>query len=90
VYCRNRDLVETYKILNGFYNINKDLFFDLDDGGHRSHEKKLFKRRFCFDTRIFVSSERVVDNWNSLSAQCVNICTINTFKGDMQRFFLPD
>ena len=21
----------------------------------------------------------VVDNWNSLSAQCVNSCTINTF-----------
>ena len=27
------DLVETLKILNGFYNINKGLFFDLDDGG---------------------------------------------------------
>jgi len=23
---------------------------------------------------------RVVDNWNSLSAQCVNSCTINTCK----------
>jgi len=31
------DLVETFKILNGFYNINKGLFFDLDDGGHRDH-----------------------------------------------------
>jgi len=27
------DLVETFKILNGFYNIDKGLFFDLDDGG---------------------------------------------------------
>jgi len=74
------DLVETFKILNGFYNINKGLFFDLDDGGHRGHEKKLFKRRFRLDTRKFVFSNRVVDNWNSLSAQCVNSCTINTFK----------
>ena len=32
------------------------------------------------DTRKFVFSNRVVDNWNSLSAQCVNSCTINTFK----------
>ena len=52
----------------------------LDDGGRRGHEKKLFKRRFRLDTRKFVFSNRVVDNWNSLSPQCVNSCTINTFK----------
>jgi len=66
--------------LNGFYNINKGLFFDLVDGGRRGHEKKLFKRRFRLDTRKFVFRNRVVDNWNSLSAQCVNSCTSNTFK----------
>ena len=43
------------------------------------HEKELFKR-FRLDTRKFVFSNRVVHNWNSLSAQCVNSCTINTFK----------
>jgi len=47
------DLVETFKILNGFYNINKGLFFDLDDGGRRGHEKKLFKRTFHLDTWKF-------------------------------------
>ena len=41
------DLVETFKKINGgLYNINKGLFFDVDDGGRRGHEKKLFKRRF--------------------------------------------
>jgi len=35
------DLVEKFKILNGFYNVNKGLFFDLDDG-------RLFLQ--CFDT----------------------------------------
>ena len=49
------------------------------DGGRRGHEKKLFKR-FRLDTRKFVFSNRMVDNWNSLSAQCVNSCTITTFK----------
>jgi len=34
------DLSETLNILNGFYNITKGLFFDLDDGGRRSHDKK--------------------------------------------------
>jgi len=42
------DLVETFKILNGFYNINEGLLFDLDDGGRRGHEKKLFKRNFVW------------------------------------------
>ena len=74
------DLVETFKILNGYYNIDKGLFFDLDDGGRRGHELKLFKRRFHLDTRKFVFSNRVVDNWNVLSAQTVNSCTIHTFK----------
>jgi len=44
------------------------------------HEKKLFKRRFRLDTRKFVFSNRVVDNWTALSAQTVNSCTINRFK----------
>jgi len=54
------DLFETVTILNGFYNINKGLFFDIDDGGRRGHKKKLFKR-FRLDTRKFVFSNKVVD-----------------------------
>jgi len=60
--------------------MNKGLFFDLDDGGRTGNENKLFKRRFRLDTRKFVFSNRVVEDWNSLSTQCVNSCTINTFK----------
>jgi len=48
-------------------------------GGYLANsEKKLFKK-FRLDTRKFVLSNRVVDKWNSLSAQCVNSCNINTF-----------
>jgi len=32
------DLIETYKILNVNYSINRDLFFDIDDMGLRGHE----------------------------------------------------
>jgi len=56
------DLVEHLMILNGLYNINKGSFFGLDDGGRRGNGKKLFKRRFRFDTVKFVFSNRVVDN----------------------------
>ena len=46
------DLVETFKILNGFYNVNKGLFFDLDDGGRRGHEKKLFGTNFFYSRQL--------------------------------------
>ena len=74
------DLIETYKIMNGKYDISRDLCFKLDDGGRRGHDQKLFKRRFRLDVRKFTFSNRVVDNWNSLSACCVNSSSINVFK----------
>jgi len=40
------DLIETFKIMNGIYDINGDLFFQLDEGGRRCHDQKLFKKRF--------------------------------------------
>ena len=47
------DLTETYKLTNDTYNINRDLFFDIDDKGLRGHDKKLFKRRFRLAVRKF-------------------------------------
>ena len=66
--CRDRnDLIETFKILNGNYRVDKDLFFVPDDGGRRGHSRKLFKRRCKLDIKKFTFSNRIVDNWNSLS-----------------------
>ena len=45
------DLVETFKIMNGKYDISCDLCFKLDVGGRRGHDLKLFKRRFRLDIR---------------------------------------
>jgi len=38
------------------------------------------KSVFRLDLRKNAFSNRVVNNWNMQSAQCVNACTINTFK----------
>ena len=35
------DLVETFKITGGMYNISRDQFFEFDDGGRRGHSKKI-------------------------------------------------
>ena len=74
------DLIETYKIMNGKYDINRDLFLKIDVDSLRGHDKKLFKRRFRLDVRKFVFSNRVINKWNSLPAHCVNCNSINTFK----------
>jgi len=74
------DLIETYKILYGNYSINRELFFDINDMGLRGRDSKLFKRRFRLDVRKFVFSNRVTNSWNSLSTQCINCNTVDTFK----------
>ena len=74
------DLLDTFKIVNGKYDINPELFFQLDESGRRGHDQKLFKKRFRLENRKYVFSNRVIDNWNMLPASCVNCSTINTFK----------
>ena len=74
------DLIETFKIVNRKYHIYPELFFQLDEGGRRAHDHKLFKKRFRLNVRKYKFSNRVIDNWNLLSANCVKCSTINTFK----------
>ena len=74
------DLIETFNIINGNYDIDTDIFFELDEGGRRGHSKKLFKRRCRLDVRKFVYSNRVVDKWKCLSDSCVNCSTLSSFK----------
>jgi len=45
------DLVETFKLVNGKYDINPKLFFPLDEGGRIGHDLKLFKRRLRLDVK---------------------------------------
>ena len=75
------DLVETFKIVNGKCDINPELLFQLDKGGTRGHDQKLFKKRFRLDVRKkMFSSNRAINNWNMLPASCINCSTINNFK----------
>ena len=38
------DLLETFKIINGCYNLQSDLFFTYDEGQRRGRLKKLYKK----------------------------------------------
>jgi len=76
------DLIETFrpKIINGLYDVNREMFFKLDISGRRGHNMKLFNRRFRLDVRKLVFSNKVVDHMNVLSQCSINCNSINTFK----------
>jgi len=57
----------------------RDIIELWDDSGRRGRDQKLFKKRFRLHVRKFAFSNRVVNDWNSLSSQCVNCCTVNSF-----------
>jgi len=58
------DLLETFKIINGYYNLTADTF---DDSGRRGHSKKLFMRRSRLDVRKYAFANRIVGKWNGIS-----------------------
>jgi len=56
------DLIETFKIMNGVYDIIGDLFFQLDEGGRTGHDQKLFKKRFRLNiiVNILLATELLI------------------------------
>ena len=84
------DLIETYKIINGYYNIDASLFFQFDEGGRRGHSKQLDKRRSRLDTRKCVFANRITDLWNSLPDACVNSTALNQFKSHISKMLEPE
>ena len=74
------DLIEVYKMIHGFTNVNINEFFTLATSGLRGHNFKLFKPRIHTDIYKFSFSNRVIDKWNALPYDVVNAPSINTFK----------
>jgi len=37
-------LIDTFKIMNIIYDVHSELFFNLDEGGRRGHEKSCSKK----------------------------------------------
>jgi len=66
--------------MDGEYDLNRNLFFHLQESSRRGHDQKLFNRRFRLDIRKYAFFNRIIDNWNSLSAGGVNCNIINTLK----------
>ena len=76
---RLRDQIEVFKILNGYENIDRNIFFTVkEERRTRGHGVTLAKKQCRQDIRKF--SQRTVNEWNRLSADCVGASSVNIFK----------
>ena len=76
------DQIEVFKILNGYENIDRNIFFTVKEERRRTrrHGVTLAKKQCRLDIRKFSFSQRTVNEWNRLSADCVGASSVNIFK----------
>ena len=76
------DLIEMFKIMKGFDNINAEhyLTFDRSNITRRRHIFKITGKRFSSNDANNFFFNRIVNVWNSLPANVVDCKTITTFK----------
>ncbi len=78
------DLIETFKILNGYSWVVSNICFKLNPS-RRRHAFKLKKSRCNSKGRQTFFSQSVINSWNSLDDKVVNAAFINTFKNGLDR-----
>ena len=75
------DQIEVLKILNGYENIDRNILFSvMEDRRTRRHGITLAKKQCRLHIRKFSFSQRTVNEWNRLSADCVCASSVNMFK----------
>ena len=80
------DLIETFKILHGYEEIESSKFFNESVYSRtRGHSFKLFTPHAKLDIRKKFFSIRVINHWNKLSEEAVNAKSINQFKGHVDK-----
>ena len=81
-------MIQVYKIMHGIDKVDKDRLFTMNPYvATRGHSQKIFKKRFRLNIRANTFSNRVVDNWNSLTEDIVNASSLNAFKSRLNRFW---
>ena len=86
------DMLQTFKILKGFDDINKSTWFQTMDNSVRetrlsSYHLNLTTGRSRLDVRKHFFSQRVVDAWNSLPVDLKDSLHPNQFKNKYDRWW---
>ena len=75
------DQIEMFKILNVYENIERNICFSVkEDRRTIGYGVTLAKEQCRLDIRKFSFSQRTVNEWNRLSANCVGASSVNIFK----------
>ena len=80
------DLIEVFKILKGFEDVDYSKFFTLSTSHLRGHSLKIFKTRFNTNCGKYLFSNRIVVEWNLLSEDIVSCNTLDSFKGKLDLY----
>lgn len=88
-YRRQRaDLIQIFKILKGFDNIDASQFFKLaENSSTRGHSLKIYKQRCHTQLRLMAFSMRSIKNWNALPDEIVRASSVNQFKNALEKFW---
>ena len=75
------DQIEVLKIVNGYEDVDRNMFFKLKEGSRtRGHKAALVKDQCRLDMRKYSFSQRVINEWNKPSNYCTNASSVDMFK----------
>ena len=78
-----------FKILNGHANIDPNIFVKIKRGKiTRGHDFTLVKGQNRLDFRKYSFSQRTVNAWNKLSANCVHSSSVTMFKNRIENYLV--
>ena len=78
------DLTTVYKIFNGFLRVDPTFFFSVSNESRtRGHNCRIKMSHTRLDIRKYWFSNRVVPDWNSLPATCVEAPSVDIFKQEL-------
>ena len=81
------DQIEVFKILNGYENIDSNIFFEIKEIKiTRGHNYTLVKKQSRLDVRKYSFSQRTINVWNKLSTDCVHASRVNMFKNKIDKY----
>ena len=80
------DLLEVFKIVKGFDNMDYTNFLTFSSSDLRGHSHKLFKFRVRTNLGKFSFSFRVIEEWNMLTQDIVSCDTVAQFKSKLDDY----
>ena len=76
-------MIQLFKILNGFENIDAQTMFTFVTSQTREHNEKLYKPNCANGFRQHSFCIRSIDPWKSLTQNVIDSSTVNEFKNKL-------